>query len=385
MKLMMVAGELSGDTHGGSLLQHLKASIPGLEAYGVGGRRMMEAGLRSLLPIADLQARGLVEVLAKIPRHFSHLRLLENHLDRERPDAVLLIDYPGFNLRVAKAAKARGLPVIYYSGPQLWAWRGGRMRKIVRVVDKMIVLFPFEVPLYRDAGVDAVFLGHPLVGVKASAEEVAALREQAALEPGLPVVGIMPGSRPSELLRNLPPVLEGLRLIAQAGYRANYVLPVAATLDRRRVEALVDESGVSVRVCSDAFLPLLAVADLAIVASGTATLQVAMAGIPFMVVYRLSPLSYHIIRRFLYIRHASIVNILAQREIAPEILQRNLNPDNIRNVFLAIARDAAHQQWMRQALAEVTATLGEPGAYQRAATVIADYLRAVEGRGGRTP
>lgn len=376
MKLMMVAGEVSGDTHGGSILHYLNKLIPGLEVIGVGGPKMEAEGLRSTIPLDDLQARGLVEVLRQLPGHFKYLKRMQRMLDEERPDAVLLIDYPGFNLKVAKAAKQRGLPVLYYSSPQLWAWRGSRMRAMQRWVDKIIVIFPFEEPLYRRAGVDAVFLGHPLVENVATPEEVAHLKSRLELHPDLPVVGIMPGSRPTELERNLPTVLEGLRLIEQTGYRANYVLPIASTLDQSRVEELIAQSGLKVQALQNAFLPLLKIAQLAIVASGTATLQVGMAGIPFIVVYRVSYVTYRIAKWFMYVKDIAIVNILAGRRIVPELLQKKFTPEGLRDEFLAVANDEPRLAEMRRALAEVTPSLGKPGAYRRAAEVIAAHLNA---------
>ncbi len=392
MKLLMVAGELSGDTHGGALLEGLSRRLPGLEAFGIGGPRMAAAGQRQVYALDALQVHGLLEVLAHLPRLYRVLWHLEALLETERPQALLLIDYPGFNLKLAAAARARGIPVLYYSSPQVWAWRGGRMRTIAQVVSRMFVLFPFEVPLYERAGVPVQFLGHPLVGVRAGAGEVAALKERLAAWPaaqagpsapgapgrqraGLPIVAVMPGSRPSELERNLPPLLEGLRLAAQAGYAAHYVLPVAPSLRAQDVQAVVDRFQVPVQVVEGAFLPLLQVAELALVSSGTATLQVAMAGIPFLVVYRVAPLSYWLARRFAYVRHFSIVNILAEREVVPELIQERFTPQAVADTLLALARDTERQRLMRAALAEVTARLGEPGAYARAAEAIARLLQ----------
>lgn len=379
MKLMMIAGELSGDTHGGSILQHLNRLNPGLKAYGVGGPRMIAEGLRSVVSLRNLQARGLVEVLRHLPSHIRYLRRVRNLMDEERPDAVLLIDYPGFNLKIAKYAKARGLPVLFYCSPQLWAWRGGRINAVRSYVDKIIVIFPFEVALYRKAGVDAVFLGHPLKEAEAAPEEVAELRSRLDLEEGLPVVAIMPGSRPGELERNLPTIVEGLRMIEQKGYRANYVLPTPSTLKTARVERIVRTGGVRVQVVENAFLPTLKIAQLAIVASGTATLQVGMAGIPFLVVYRVTYMTYRIAKWFMYVKDISIVNILAGRRIVPELLQKKFTPTRVKDEFLAFAQDPGRQAQIRKELAEVTATLGEPGAYLRAAEVVTEFVQT---RGG---
>jgi lipid-A-disaccharide synthase len=374
MKILAVAGELSGDAHGGPLLRELSARLPGLQAWGIGGPGMVQAGLHALRPFSDLQVHGLAEVVRHLPRLYAILHELEAWMDRERPDGVLLIDYPGFNLKVAAAAKARGIPVGWYSSPQIWAWRGGRLRTIARVVDKIIVLFPFEVKIYRDAGLDAEFLGHPLVGLEAPASEVERLRARLDLRPGRPIIGVMPGSRPSELRRNLPPVLAGIRRIVDSGYEAQWVLPAAPSLQRAEIDAMVRAVGVPVQVAEDAFLPLLKLAHLAIVASGTATLQVGMATIPFIVVYRVSPLTYWIARTFAYIRRISIVNILAGRDVAPELLQGGLTPEKLCAEFLALARDPARQDSIRAELRKLRQALGAPGAYARGAAALAKFF-----------
>ncbi len=376
MKLFAVAGELSGDAHGGALLRHLRRELPALRVTGVGGPRMIEAGLRPLHPLSALQVHGLLEVVAHLPRLYCLLWQLEEELATDPPDALLLIDYPGFNLKLARAAKRRGLPVYYYCSPQVWAWRRGRLRTIARVVDLIVVLFPFEAELYREAGVDAAFVGHPLVGHRADEAAVAGLRERIAAPPDTPVVALLPGSRPSELRRHLPVLLEAVQRIEAAGYRAHYAIPVAPSLDTAAVQREADAAGVPVTALDDAFLPLLQLAELAVVASGTATLQAAMAGVPFLVIYRVAPLSYWIARRVAYLPHISMVNILAGREVVPELLQRRCNPAAIAEAFLALARDPGRQAAMRQELAAVSAQLGEPGAYRRAAALLAGRLRA---------
>ncbi len=376
MKLLSVAGELSGDAHGGALLAGLRRRLPGLAVRGIGGPRMLEAGLQPLQPLSALQVHGLLELLAHLPRLYRLLWALERELDTHRPDALLLIDYPGFNLKLARAAKRRGIPVFHYCSPQVWAWRGGRVRTIAQVVDLIFVLFPFEAPIYQRVGLEAAFLGHPLVGQRASAAEVAALRARVAAPPGLPVVALMPGSRPSELRRHLDVLLAVIRRNQAAGWPARYVIPVAPSLDRAEVEAHLRAAGVDALALEGAFLPLLRIADLAIVASGTATLQTAMAGVPFLVVYRVAPLSFFLARRFAYQPYLSIVNVLAGRAVVPELLQGDFTPARVSESFLRLARDPARQAAMRAELAAVTAKLGEPGAYERAADLIAERLRA---------
>ena len=378
MKLLMVAGELSGDAHGGALLTHLKHRIPNLHVYGIGGPRMEAAGLKPLHPLSDLQVHGLLEVIRHLPRLYGILWEVEATLDTERPDAVLLVDYPGFNLKVAAAAKKRGIPVWFYSSPQVWAWRGGRIRTIAKVVDRMMVLFPFEVPLYQKAGVPVEFHGHPLVGPGAGDADVSALRAKLKLDGAQPVVAVMPGSRPSEVERILPALLQGIVLAQQSGYHARYVLPLAPNLDSAHVRAMVAASGAPVDIADGAFAPLLRIADIGLVASGTATLQMGMAGVPFVTVYKVSPLSFFIARRFAYVKHFAIVNILAGHEVVPELLQEDLTPERVRDALLSLANDEPRRRRMRDELLRVTATLGTPGAYERAAAAIAERLTALQ-------
>ena len=385
MRLLAVAGELSGDTHGGALLSGLRNRLPELEVVGIGGPRMVAAGLTPLYFLESLQVHGLFEVLAHLPRLYRILWSLERSLDEARPDALLLIDYPGFNLKLAAAAKKRGIPVYYYCSPQVWAWRGGRIKTIVRVVDLMMVLFPFEVPIYRQEGLETIFLGHPLVGIQAGEQQLGAFdrkmkespRGEGRTEEGddLPVISLMPGSRPSELRRHLSVLLDAVRLVEAKGFRGRWVLPVAPSLDAAQIRAEILEAGVPVTAMEEAFMPLLQRADLALVASGTATLQTAMAGVPFLVIYKVASLTFFLARRFAYLPHISIVNILAKREVVPELLQQDFTPEKVSDAFLTLARDEGRQKTMRHDLAEVSTQLGESGAYERAAELLAERLR----------
>ncbi|HEX7927023.1 MAG TPA: lipid-A-disaccharide synthase [bacterium] len=385
MKLLMVAGELSGDAHGGALLANLKRHLPGLEVYGIGGPRMVAAGLRPLHPLSDLQVHGLLEVVRHLPRLYRILWEIEASMDTERPDAVLLVDYPGFNLKLAAGAKSRGIPVWFYSSPQVWAWRGGRLRTIAKVVDHMIVLFPFEVPLYEKAGVPVEFHGHPLVGTGASDADVAELRTWLRADHHLPLVAVMPGSRPSEIRRILPTLLQGLKLAGERGFHGRYVLPLAPNLDGKEVGAMIAAAGVPIDVVQNAFLPLLRMADFAVSASGTATLQLAMAGVPFITVYRVSPLTYFIARRYAYVKHFAMANILAGHEVVPELLQEDLSPEKVCEALMALAQDEPRRRRMRDELLRVTATLGAPGAYERAAAAIAGRLTNLRPAAGARP
>ena len=377
MKLLTVAGELSGDTHGGALLAALRGRLPNLEFRGIGGPAMLKAGLQPLFPLEALQVHGLLEVISHLPRLYRILWDVERQLDENRPDALLLIDYPGFNLKLAQAAKRRGIPVYYYSGPQIWAWRGRRIHTIAKTVELMIVLFPFEPAIYQAAGVEAHFLGHPLVGVRADPAAVARLKQRVAAPEGVPVVALMPGSRPSELRRHLGVLLEAMALCGRQGFRGRYVIPVAPSLAMEEVQAAVEASGLPVLALEDAFLPLLQVADFAVTASGTATLQTALAGLPFLVIYKMSPLTFFLAKRIAYLSHISIVNILANKEVAQELLQHDFTPEAVRDAFLSLVSGPQRQAAMKAELQAVARKLGEPGAYGRAADLLAGRLRGL--------
>ncbi|MDH4249374.1 MAG: lipid-A-disaccharide synthase [Deltaproteobacteria bacterium] len=374
MKLLSVAGELSGDVHGAEVLRGLKRYRPTLQVLGIGGPGMLAEGLRPVASWEELQVHGLVEIVSHLPRLYRLLWRLEALLDTEKPDALLTIDYPGFNLKLGLAAHRRGIPVIHYSSPSIWAWRGGRIRTIARAVDLMILQFPFEAPYYKDSGVETAFLGHPLVGQKAAPNAVALLKARISGDPSLPVVALIPGSRRSELQFNLPTLLAAAKQIEAAGFRARWVIPVAPGLSPGEVEAMVGAAGVSVLALEDAFLPLLQVAHSALIASGTATLQAAMAGVPHLVVYRMSPLTYRLARSVSYVRHVSIVNIMAGREVVPELLQQDFTPQRVSREFMALVETPERMNAMKADLAKITEALGAPGAYGRVAEHIHHWL-----------
>ena len=376
MKLFSVAGEVSGDAHGAEVLKALKKHRPALQISGIGGPGMLAQGLRPVAPMEALQVHGLVEVLAHLPRLYRLLWRLEALLDTERPDAVLTVDYPGFNLKLGLAARRRGIPVIHYSSPSIWAWRGGRIRTIAKAVDLMILQYPFEAPYYEGTGVETAFLGNPLVGQQAGDPAVASLVHSLQGPPTWPIVGLFPGSRTSELRNHLPTLLAAARLIELAGFRARWVVPLAPGLAREAVEAMTRAAGLEVAVLDHAFLPLLRAAEFGLIASGTATLQAALAGLPHLVVYRMSPLTYRIARRLSYVRHVSLVNIMAGREIVPELLQDDFNPVRVSQEFLRLAGDPMRQKTMRDDLAEITHRLGEPGAYERMGAHIHQWLQS---------
>ncbi|HEV7501628.1 MAG TPA: lipid-A-disaccharide synthase, partial [Vicinamibacteria bacterium] len=295
-RLLISCGEASGDLYGAELVRHLQERVPALEVVGLGGDRLQAQGASLFAHVRDLAVVGLLEVVSHL-RHLRRVfRRVLDDVDRQPPDAAVLVDYPDFNLRLAKALHRRGVPVIYYVSPQVWAWRRGRLGAIRDTVARMLVIFPFEEALYRDAGVPVTFVGHPLVSIAQRSADPAAFRTQHGFDPGRPLIALLPGSRPKEVTHNLPPMAAAVDVLRQARPDLQFVAAVAPSLDPALVARGL--AGRAVTVVHDRTHAALSAATAAIVASGTATVEAALIGTPMVVVYRLSPWTYRLGRRF---------------------------------------------------------------------------------------
>lgn len=376
MKILMVAGEASGDTHGEALVSGLKEIYPDVDIYGIGGKKMISRGLRPYYTIESLQVHGLVEVFRHLPRLYQILWNLRDSLDVEKPDAVVLIDYPGFNLKLAAYAKKRNIPVILFSSPQVWAWRKKRIFKIAKVVDKIIVLFPFEEKIYREVGVNVSFIGHPLADKMISPEALQTFKKEQRLESDKQIITIAPGSRPSEITRHLPVILEALPLIQRQIDNARFILPIADTLDFQWIEQMVANSPVNIKLIRGNFIESIHIANAAIVASGTATLQTGLSLTPFIIIYRVAALTFWIASRLAQIPYIGIVNVLANRYIVPELLQHDFTPERVAEETCRILKDSNYRDTMKSDLQKIKYQIGEPGAYKRAVKYIHEFLDA---------
>lgn len=371
----MVAGEASGDLHGAAVVRALKRLAPAAEVAGVGGDMMAREGMRLVHHISSLAFMGFIEVVRNLPaiRALEHLLLRE--VDTRRPDVVVLIDYPGFNLRFARKVKGRGVPVLYYISPQVWAWNKGRVRRMARSVDRMKVVFPFEVGIYRKEGIDVEWVGHPLaehLGAHPSREEF--VRRQ-GLEPGKRIVGLFPGSRLQEIERILPVMARASEEIRRTR-DVQIVLGVAPNLGpvviRRHLPV-----GADIRLVEHATHELMAHADAAMVTSGTATLETGWFGTPMAVVYRTSPLTYLIGRMLVDVPAIGLVNIVAGKNIVPEFVQHALTVENLAGAIGRMLDDPAYAAAMRRDLASIRELLGPPGASEKVAQGI---LNLAEGK-----
>jgi len=370
-KIMLIAGEPSGDLHAGHLAQALKETSADLQLFGLGGKTMKEAGVEILCDPTHLAVVGFVEVL----RHLGSFRQLFKQavqaLDERKPDLVILIDYPGFNLRFAKAVKKRGIRLVYYISPQIWAWDPGRIFKIKRLVDRMLVVFPFEKELYEKHGVPVTFVGHPLLDrAKPTLPRMEAL-EQAGLSDGMPIVGLLPGSREVEIRRILPTLLAaGEKMRSSLPGSAQFLLIKTPHLPWELYRRILEASSLQPKVLERWDYDSIHVCDLVLVASGTATLECALLERPMLIIYKTSWPTYCISRALIRIPTIGLVNVVAGKLVVPEFIQHKANPSAITRAALELWGSKEKREAMQREFQKIRHSLGEPGASVRAAQAV---------------
>ncbi len=374
-RILVSCGEPSGDLYGAELVNRLGPLVPELEVFGLGGDRLAAEGATLVAHVRDLAVVGLLEVVTHLRRIRGIFHRLLQEVDRERPDLAVLVDYPDFNLRLARELKKRGVPVVYYVSPQLWAWRGGRIRTVRATVARMLVIFPFEEALYRKAGVPVSFVGHPLLDSVHPEPDPAAFLAGLGLDPHRPVVAVLPGSRPQEVLHNLPPLLGGIERIGLARPEVQFVLAAAPSLPPSLFEDPLRHR--SIRLVRGQTHGVVGASTLALVASGTATVETALLGTPMIVVYRLAPLTYFLGRPFVRVSRFAMVNLIAEEAVVPELIQGDFTPERVAREALALLDDPGRRKRMQDDLAQVRRRLGGPGASVRAAVAVASELASV--------
>ncbi len=375
-RVLVSCGEPSGDLYAGDLVRHLRERVGPLDVFGLGGDRLEEAGGRLVAHVRDLAVVGLLEVLKHLRRLRAVFRSVLDEVERGRPAVAVLVDYAEFNLRLARELKGRGVPVVYYVSPQVWAWRRGRTRAIRERVARMVVIFPFEEPLYREAGVPVTFVGHPLVDLARPAEDRPAFLASQGLDPARPVLAVLPGSRPQEVAHNLPPIAGALRLLRERRAGLQLALAVAPSLDPQLLDR--DLEGLPVTRVAGRTHALLSAAAAGIVASGTATVEAALMDLPSVVVYRLSPLTYALGRPFVRVPHYAMANLIAGREVLKELIQKDFRPEAVAREVVSLLEDPVRRGYVREGLAQVRARLGPPGASERAAAIVEEVLGGVK-------
>lgn len=366
-RIMIVAGEASGDLHGANLVKEALRLDPGLSFFGIGGPRMREAGVETLVDASRMAVVGLVEVIVHfnvISRAYLTLRKI---IRSDPPDLLILIDYPDFNLRIAKLAKRAGVRVLYYISPQVWAWRVGRVKKIGRVVDRMAVVFPFEVPFYEREGIPVTFVGHPLVDTVHPAMTRVEGRTFFGLDPARKTVGLFPGSRRSEITRLLPIILESAKLLKERSPDLQFILPLASSLTMADIAPYLSGSDLTVTVAEGRGYDVMQVCDAIISVSGTVTLEIALVGVPMVIIYRVSPLTYEIGKRLVRVDHAGLCNIVAGERVVKELIQEDAEPERIAEEIARILTDRDYAASVRRKLFAVREKLGSGGGSEKAA------------------
>jgi lipid-A-disaccharide synthase len=372
--IMIVAGEASGDMHGASLVREMLKIDPALNFYGIGGNKLQEAGVKLLANASTMAVVGLTEVISKLGSILKIMDMMKKSLDEYRPDLVILIDYPDFNLPLAKAAKKRGIKIFYYISPQVWAWRKSRINKIKRLVDKMAVILPFEVDTYAAKGFVVDYVGHPLLDLVKPAYSKQESRKMFNLDESKTTIGLLPGSRQSEVIKLLPEMLRAAEILAQKIQNLQFILPLADTLEEKTVGDIVSGFTIKVKVISGQTYDAVSCCDLAIVASGTATLETALLGVPMIIIYKISPLSYFIGKLVVNVKNIGLANIIAGKTVVPELIQGKANAQSIAAEAVAILTSVERKKEMMNELAEIRAKLGKPGAAIRAAQLVLDML-----------
>ena len=370
-RLLVVSGEPSGELYAALLVRHLRERRPGLDVFGLGGDRLQAEGATLLAHVRDLAVVGLLEVLSHLRQIRGVFRSVLAEVDREPPAAAVLVDYPDFNLRLARELHRRRIPVVYYVSPQIWAWRGGRIRTIRETVARMLVIFPFEEALYREAGVPVEFVGHPLVDRLHPAPRADFLRGL-GVSPERDVVAVLPGSRPKEIAHNLPGLAGAIALLRDWRPDLEFLLPLAPAIEPGLLEPHL--RGLPVRLVPQGAQDVLATCQAAMVASGTATVEAALLGAPMVVVYRLSRLTHLLGRRFVKLPHVAMVNLIAGKRVVKELIQDDFTPEKVAGEIRSLLEQPARREAMKQDLAEVRRRLGEPGASGRAAEALARVL-----------
>jgi lipid-A-disaccharide synthase len=376
-RLLLSCGEASGDLYAGALLRALRALDPGVAVAGLGGPQFAAAGGRLIDDYRQLAVTGLTEAVSKIPRSWSALRRMVRAATVDRPDALVAIDFPDFNFRLARAIKRLGVPVVYYISPQIWAWRPGRLATMKRIADRVLVIFPFEEAIYQKGGVPVEFVGHPLVDLAAASAPRERFLAAHGLAASAPTVAILPGSRPNEVSRILPDLLAAAARIRSAVPNVQFVVARAPHLEDHLFAraAMGPDPMAGIVIVKGETDAVLASSDVALTASGTATVQAALHDTPMVIVYRVSPMTYRLGRRLVTVGMIGMVNLIAGQQIVPELVQDALTPDAVAREAVALLTDRERAARVKAGLARVRERLGGSGASRRAAEAILRVIK----------
>lgn len=369
--VMVIAGEASGDIHGSRLVRAMKEKNSALFFSGIGGRDLRKEGVKTLVNSEELSVVGITEVFSKLIVILKAISMVKKSLKSMRPDLLILIDFPDFNLRIAGAAKKLNIPVLYYISPQIWAWRQGRVNKIGKLVDHMAVILPFEKQFYKKHNIPVTFVGHPLLDNSRIFDK--SLNKTTDNES---VMGLLPGSRDGEIARHLPVMLEAARLISEQKKKIKFIVSVASSAKKKHIEHIIKKykKTIALDIVTDTVDKIFKQCGLVVAASGTVTLEAAISVTPMIIIYKVSPISYWLGKIMIKINNIGLVNLIAGREIVPELVQNKASPENIADKALAILNDSQGLEKLRNELCGIRDLLGGPGASERVADIALSML-----------
>lgn len=378
--VLIVAGEASADLHGSNLVKEIKRLDPGITFRGVGGQNMEREGVRILVPSSEMAVVGLTEVLPRLHLITRTYYALKRILKEERPDLLILIDYPDFNIRLARVARRACVPVLYYISPQVWAWRKGRVKKIKRQVDRLAVILPFEETLYRQRGVNAEYVGHPLIDAIPPRQERREALKGLDVRDSYPIIGLLPGSRREEVRNLLPPMVQAASILQANFPNLQCLIPLASTISEDLIHDILGKPPVETTVLRGKIYSILNACDFAFVTSGTATLETSIMQVPMVILYRVSRVTYWIARRVIKVPYIGLPNLVAGAKIVPEIIQDEITPERLAREALAILQDGERRQNMVKGLINVREKLGVRSASRRTAQIACEMMLVHHGR-----
>lgn len=369
VRILISAGEASGDIHAAAVTRELKKMAPETEVFGMGGDCLREAGGEVLFDIKEHGVMGFAEIICKLPALFKLKNAFAKVMEERRPDCLVVVDYPGFNMRLAKLAKSMGIPVVSYISPSAWAWHKSRAKSVAQIVNKVAAIFPFEYEVYKAAGADTEFVGHPLVDIVKPHLTQADAWEKAGKQAGRDLILLLPGSRLMEIQKMLPTMLQAAKLILEKRPDTDFTMPRAKTIPLEMLENMVKAAGVPVKIIEGDNYDVMFSADLALATSGTVTLEAALCGLGSVIVYKTSPITAFIARRVINIPDIGLPNIVAGRHILPELLQEDFTPERLQQEALKLLEPERNAQ-MKKDLAYVKERLGASGAVHRVAELV---------------
>ena len=373
-KIVIIAGEASGDLHGSSLVKELKKINSNLEIFGIGGDRMKSQGVELIFHVEKLSFMGFFEVIKNLSFIRGVMKRMTSMIETRRPDMVILIDYPGFNLRFAKKVKNLGIRVVYYISPQVWAWGGNRVKKMRGLIDKMVVIFPFEKEIYKKFGLDCEFVGHPLLEVTRPVLSAEDFQKKFGIRKNDVVVGLLPGSRWQEVEKILPIMLESCKFLKTRIKNLKVLLGLAPTIKKEKIENLQNLAGSQTMIVENLTYDLMKHANLLLIASGSATLECAILGTPFLVLYKTSLWTYLVAKSLISIPNIALANVVAGKRIVPEFIQSQAIPNRIAEEMYEILTDRERYKTIQNELKKVKEKLGEDGASKKAAQIVTEML-----------